>query len=89
MILLSVNAFAKADNRQEYKCHVELLGGQETIYFITLPAGKDLNHVARIIINNKARSKQQRIIHQVKECVVASEAFSGSLANELEKKLIR
>jgi hypothetical protein len=69
----------------EMKCHVELLGGGETIRFTNTPYRniKELTHVLmgqKIKLNNESSA---RAIYKVKECVPLKDKFKGHRAQQL------
>ncbi|MCW8832486.1 MAG: TapY2 family type IVa secretion system protein [Colwellia sp.] len=69
----------------EMKCHVELIGGGETIQFTNTPY-KSLKKLTHILLKKKVKLEEgepPRAIYKVKECVPLNEKFKGARAKQL------
>jgi len=77
--------------KKEYKCHVELLGGSETLYFINTRT-TNLTAVANSVKGKKAAeqfSKNYRPIHNVVECVSIYEEFTSNASKLVDSRTVR
>jgi len=69
----------------EMKCHVELIGGGETISFTNTPH-KNMRELAQLLMKQKIKlnsDDSERAIYKVKECVPLQDRFKGSRAQQL------
>ncbi len=69
----------------EMKCHVELIGGGETISFTNTPY-KSMRELTHILMKQKIKLNTEdsaRAIYKVKECVPLQEKFKGHRAQQL------
>lgn len=69
----------------EMKCHVELMGGGETISFTNTPYS-NLNDLTHLLIGQKvklATESSAQTIYKVKECVPLQDTFTGSRAQQI------
>jgi len=96
-ILLLSNSFnlfaANAANNKnvDVKCHAELYGGQETIYFATVKENA-VNQLANRLKNRKVPtvySKEKQQIYRVFECVKLTDSFRSVQARNLFAKYPR
>jgi hypothetical protein len=90
-ILLSVityTAEVNADNQKVMaKCHVELLGGGEQIYFQSVKQGKE-KQLATRLSNRKIQTVGNRgkvAVYNVKECVLTTQNFTAAASRLLEE----
>ena len=99
VILSLTSAIVNAQNSKnslpvatiDYKCHVELIGGIETINFINVKK-QSLNEIARSIIGKKTFkpfSREKIAIVKVFECVKLHDKFTRLQSNAVDKKTIR
>ena len=75
----------------DYKCHVQLIGGIETIDFINVKQ-QSLNKIAVSLIGKKTFkpfSKEKNSIDKVFECVKLHDKFTRIHANAVDQKTIR
>ncbi len=89
----SVNAAdnAKQEKKVDAKCHVELYGGQQAIYFTTVQE-KAINKLDKRLANRKITtvySKEKQQVYQVFECVKLADNFSTLQARNLFAKYPR
>jgi len=81
----------KQESKIEVKCHVELFGGNETIYFRVLKSAhldklsKEL--VNREVLTSLSRAKQK--IYKVHECVPLTASFTLLKSQLIDKKTTR
>mgnify|MGYP000664833364 CR=1 FL=1 len=69
----------------EMKCHVELIGGGETISFTNTPY-KSMRELTAVLMKQKIKLNSEdsaRAIYKVKECVPLQEKFKGRRAQQL------
>tara|TARA_R110000737_G_C14161281_1_gene409576 strand:+ start:97 stop:441 length:345 start_codon:yes stop_codon:yes gene_type:complete len=95
--LNSVYAVAKNDKNRvieatvEYKCHIELLGGTQTIDFVSVKE-QNLNKLADALLG-KAKLKpftQTKLpIYKVYECAKLNDKFKRNQSNLIDEKTIR
>lgn len=92
---ISLNAeavgYAKKDKKVDAKCHVELFGGQQTIYLATVKENH-LNKLSDRLANRKIRtvfSKDKQQVFKVFECVKLENTFSSIQARNLFAKYPR
>ncbi len=93
LLLSSYSGYAQANKEKNIlvKCHVELIGGGETIYFTYVKPSK-INQQAKILRNRELKRsivKGVQRIYQVNECVPENVEFTDSSANQLFKKTLR
>jgi len=90
-LLLAGAAQGAKEDRAELKCHVELLGGNEVIYFVNANKNEGLNMVKKLsgksITVSGSRKKQK--IYRVKECTDLHGRFKSDLANQLDADTVR
>ncbi|SEK30016.1 hypothetical protein SAMN05216262_10112 [Colwellia chukchiensis] len=82
---------SKQSKKIDVKCHVELYGGLESIYFASVPENK-LNKLDVSLSNRKIAtvySKQKQQVYRVFECAKLTEAFSSAKARNLFAKYPR
>ena len=89
----SVNAAKneKAEKNIDVKCHIELNGGRESIYFATINENA-LKNLDKRLINRKiptVYSKAKQQVNQVYECVKMTDDFSTAQARVLFAKYPR
>lgn len=91
LLLCSMSVFAtQAAARTEYKCYVELLGGKEIIYFVSVKTNQSKNLVSKLTGRKVSGNGYKAIaIYQVKECVIETESFSSEVAQALDRVTIR
>ena len=83
-------ATGQASNH-EVKCHVELYGGKEAIYF-GLTSSKDLKAYGQSIVGKKisvAATKGKKSVYKVFECVAMTEQFTSRQARTLDSKTLK
>lgn len=69
----------------EMKCHVELIGGGETISFTNTPY-KSMRELTQLLMKQKVKLNSEdsaRAIYKVKECVPLQDKFKGRRAQQL------
>jgi len=69
----------------EMKCHVELIGGGETISFTNTPH-KSTRELTKLLMKQKVKlnsDDSERAIYTVKECVPLQDEFKGRRAQQL------
>jgi hypothetical protein len=81
VVILNVNAAnnVKNDKKIDAKCHIELYGGQQTIYFATVQ-GSHLSKLVRRLSNRSIPtvfSQKKQKVYKVYECVKLSDKFSS------------
>jgi|TARA_B110000090_G_C13237282_1_gene391077 hypothetical protein len=75
----------------DYKCHVELIGGIQTIDFVNTKKQR-LNHLAQSLVGKKKRkpfSITERVIYKVFECVPLNDNFTLAQSTAVDKKTPR
>jgi hypothetical protein len=75
----------------EYKCHVELLGGIQTIDFVSVKE-QNLQSLASSLVGKKKFKPFTRMelpIYKAFECVKLNEKFSNNRSNAIDKKTTR
>jgi len=94
---LSVSAFVyaadnvKPDKKVDTKCHVELYGGQQSIYFATVKESA-ITKLNKRLVNRKIQTvytKEKQQVYRVFECVKLTESFSTLQARSLFAKYPR
>lgn len=78
-------------NKVEAKCHVELFGGNETIYFRMINR-MELGQLPKQLINREVRtslSRKKQKIYKVHECVFLTAKFSLTKSQVIDKKMSR
>lgn len=90
ILLISVNSFVNAKEIAEIKCHVELVGGGETIHFAEVAVkGSQFNKAdVKSLSIMATNSRHKHDIFKVKECVMATAKFRTGRAQTLEKSLV-
>ena len=81
----------KQENKIEVKCHVELFGGNETIYFRVLDS-KQLVKLPKELVNREvltSLSKTKQKIYKVHECVLLTDNFSSLKSQLIDEKMTR
>jgi len=81
----------KQESKIEVKCHVELFGGNETIYFRVLNS-KHFGKLAKELVNREvltslSRTKQK--IYKVHECVLLSDNFTLRKSQLIDNQMTR
>lgn len=89
-LLINMPVFADENSMVEMKCHVQLLGGIEHMYFAKLPLSKADKLTKQLIgrtitANNGNKDK----IYKVIECVKLDSAFKGFASKQLDEKTVR
>lgn len=75
---------------QEMKCHVNLVGGQETIHYTGLFRGETVLEAKNKLQERKILtilSPKKLAIYKVNECVLKEKRFSSLQAINLEKRI--
>lgn len=75
----------------DYKCHVELIGGIQTIDFVNTKKQR-LDEVAQSLVGKKKRkpfSREELVIYKVFECVKLKDKFTQAQSNVVDKKTPR
>ena len=75
----------------DYKCHVELIGGIQTIYFVNTKK-QHLNRLAQSLVGKKKRkpfSREERVIYKVFECVKLNDNFTRAQSTAVDIKTPR
>ena len=81
----------KKVKKVDAKCHVELYGGAETIYFRTIKSGQ-LEKLAQKVVNRKVLtplSSDKKKIYKVHECVLLKDSFKASASKRIDAKTAR
>lgn len=95
--MTNLSAFAKNDRNRlmvatvEYKCHVELLGGVQTIDFISVKE-QNLNKLAKSLVGKKKLkpfTQTKLPIYKVFECVKLNDKFKRNQSNVIDEKTVR
>ena len=95
--MTNLSAFAKNDRNRlmvatvEYKCHVELLGGVQTIDFISVKE-QNLNKLAKSLVGKKKLkpfTKNKLPIYKVFECVKLNDKFKYNQSIMIDEKTVR
>lgn len=95
--LCSINIYAKHNKNQldvetfDYKCHVEILGGGDTIHFVNSQS-KNLSVVAQSIKGQKIHkpfSKNVSSIYNVVECTSLYGNFKNNVSKLVDSKTVR
>lgn len=93
--LLSIDCYANSDKKKEknilVKCHVEFVGGGETIHFRYVKPSK-LSRLPNKLINSTiatGSSSGKKRVYQVNECVPEYKDFTQSSAKQLDKIILR
>jgi hypothetical protein len=90
--LITYPTIAKQNvEKVEVKCHVELYGGGETIYFIKIKKDK-LAKLEQRLVNKKikvAKIEAKQKIYKVLECVTLDEKFSNLQSKSVDKGTAR
>jgi hypothetical protein len=74
-----------------YKCHVELIGGIQTIDFVTTQE-QSLKSVAQSLVGKKKLkpfSREDRAIYKVFECVKLNDKFTRAQSTAVDEKTPR
>ena len=95
--LINNSAFAQTNNKQgfankiDYKCWVELYGGEDIIQFISMPEQSSAS-IAKQLTGKKVIvpfTKQKQKIFRVFECVKSTQAFRSDTGRKLDKQTLR
>jgi len=81
----------KRDKKVDAKCHVELYGGEETIYFRTIKLGQ-LEKLANKVVNRSVLttiSSKKKKIYKVHECVLLKNSFKASRSKTVDLRTAR
>ena len=91
LVLLSGGVQAENNEAVELKCHVELFGGLEVIYFVKAKENGGQALVNKLVGKNVtvAGSRKKKKIYQVKECADLHDKFIGAQANKLDADTVR
>lgn len=88
LILIAAKTSAQESvARQEMKCHVELFGGQETIYYSALLTNETILKAAYNLENRNiltTLSPKKLTVYKVNECVLKDANFSRAQARSVE-----
>ncbi|MFT5759291.1 MAG: RPA family protein [Alteromonadaceae bacterium] len=81
----------KKIKKVDAKCHIELYGGAQTLYFRTIKL-ENLDKLAKKIINRSVlttlSSKKQKI-YKVYECVLLKDTFKASSSKQVDERTAR
>lgn len=91
--LIIFAGYVQAEKSQKFdaKCHVELVGGGETIYFATTKK-KDWRSLAKRLTGasiTTAGSRKKQKIYRINECTDLNEDFKTSKAKQLDEETVR
>jgi len=81
----------KKSQKVDAKCHVELYGGGETLYFRTIKREK-LKSLAKKMVNRSVltpMSSTKRKVYKVHECVLLQDTFKASRSKEVDARTAR
>lgn len=79
VVYLFVHSNAIANNHvADMKCHVELLGGKQTVLFSKTSKSKV-----------KSMTEKRKNVYKVIECVPLAQAFSTSASKNIDKQTVR
>lgn len=91
VVVFSTTNFAQQNSTKkktvDVKCHVELVGGGESINFWMSPANK-LQKLARNIVGKEVMipsANAKKVIYKVHECVLLTKKFKGATARQLDE----
>ena len=76
-----------AASRIEYKCHVELIGGEQIIHFVNINAKKSKG-IENLILGKKVSPKKASI-YKIYECVNSDKDFKTSKAQQMDRTTVR
>lgn len=82
---------AYAETRFQIKCHVELVGGGDAIYFAAIPH-TDLNKAEKSLVGNLvplAGFETDRQVFKVSECVELKDMFIDGRAQQVDSATLR
>ena len=82
---------AKQEDKVEAKCHVELFGGNETIYSRVINRIQ-LNNLPKELVNRNIRtsfSREKQKIYKVHECVFSTAKFTLTKSQRIDEKMTR
>lgn len=92
LVVFSIPSIAKpASSRIEYKCHVELIGGKQVIYFAQINAQKNKN-ISNVLLGKKVsanNSAKPAAIYKIYECVTSDKSFATTKAQKMERTTVR
>ena len=87
LIMISFTSNAEQANKKvDAKCHVELYGGVETIYFRTIKSNQ-LDKLAKKLINRSVltpSSSEKQKIYKVHECVFLRDTFKTTSSKKID-----
>jgi len=85
----SEKLYIKASNTISLKCHVELVGGKNTIlYHYNIPQSNRASFKDNLIKGNMHKTLDKPIkIYKVHECIEISHSFKDTMTNLLDKKM--
>jgi hypothetical protein len=81
----------KKIKKVDAKCHVELYGGVETIYFRTIKSNQ-LDKLLKKLINKNVltpSSSEKQKIYKVHECVFLQDTFKTSSSKKVDARTAR
>ena len=81
----------KKIKKLDAKCHVELYGGVETIYFRTIKSDQ-LDKLAKKLINKSVltpSSSEKQKIYKVYECVLLQDTFKTNSSKQVDARTAR
>jgi len=91
ILCFSFSSNAASTKKIDVKCHVELFGGQQTIYLATVKESH-LNKLSERLANRKIHtvySNEKQQVYKVFECVKLENSFSSIQARNLFAKYPR
>jgi len=87
----SAEQINKKVKKVDAKCHVELYGGGETLYFRTIKSS-ELEKLAKKLINRSVLtpvSSEKKKIYKVHQCVLLKDTFKTSRSKQIDAKTAR
>jgi hypothetical protein len=81
----------KADKKVDAKCHIELIGGVQTIYFATVKSSQ-VSSMTKSLVNHKVSttlSNKKLQVYKAFECVLLTDKFNSETARMLFEKTPR
>lgn len=83
--LVASSQAATKKGKVDVKCHIELLGGEQTIYLAQVKQ-KKLKNLVNILKNRRiitSTSTDKKKVYKVFECVLNDETFKSAQARQL------
>jgi len=81
----------KQEDKVEVKCHIELFGGNETIYSRVINRMQLIN-LPKELVNRNIRtsfSREKQKIYKVHECVFSTAKFTLTKSQRIDEKMAR